>query len=183
MWSLLQQQQQLFISIYANVACVCVLAEAGRGRGQDASVLCYSGSSLQRWEWAMLLSLSAGYLSTMGGGATEEMLVGGWWARQHIMSHTSIQMPSFRWDCSFCRCTDKKQISSFQVVFLSLVQLKRDMISYYFVNKYIILHRWPQLWPGLDRTCITVPQAADSHHSLVSSTHIHRVITPCTKWP
>lgn len=42
--------------------CVCV----GPGRGHSARLLCHTGSSLQRWEWAVLLGLSAGSLCSIG---------------------------------------------------------------------------------------------------------------------
>lgn len=56
---LLQQQEQQFVSIYANV--MCVLAKAG----QRAE--CQAAAPFPRWEWAMLLGLYTGYLSTTGG--------------------------------------------------------------------------------------------------------------------
>lgn len=101
-----------------------VLVEAGEGRGPTASLLCHSGGSLQRWEWAMLLGLSAGSLSTTGG-TTEEMLVGGRWGRQHIMSRTSMHMLSLRWDCDFCPCAGKDRFYCFKFS-LSLVHPMKD---------------------------------------------------------
>ena len=53
--------------VFVFVVCLCWRRPA-RAKGRLPASLGHTGSSLQRWEWAMLLGLSTGPLSTRGGG-------------------------------------------------------------------------------------------------------------------
>lgn len=97
----LQQQKQH--SIYANAVCVCVLAKAGQRAERQAAA---PFSEVRMSNAARPLRR----ISRHHRGKTQrKMLEGGRWGKQHIVSHTSMQMPPLRWDCNFCSSADKNR--------------------------------------------------------------------------
>lgn len=62
------------------------------------------------------------------GKIQRKMLEGGRWGKQHIVSHTSMQMPPLRWDCNFCSSVDKNRFHYLELFSLtSAVWLRQNM--------------------------------------------------------
>lgn len=100
-----------------------------------------------------------------GGKIQRRCWEGGRWGKQHIVSHTSMQMPSLRWDRNFCPCTDKNRLNYLQrFPHCSTTYKGFDLILFYKLKT-----PWPQL-PDLDKTCINVLQTAD-YDPLISGTY------------
>lgn len=142
--------------------CVCVGEGQAEGRVPGCSA---TQAAPFRGENEQCCSASPQDFSTPRGENTEEMLEGGRWGKQHIVSHTSMQMPSLRWDRNFCPCTDKNKLNYLQCFpHCSTTYKGFDLILFYKLKT-----PWPQL-PDLDKTCINVLQTAD-YDPLISGTY------------